>query len=181
MNDPLTVRAGETRVVRLFRLDLRPEELRFLRSEPGALADKLGVDRIDPEQADIVKVSDLGELGLAGYLTDGIGIPEAEIDTRREALDRLDGSVLILLSRAFGGRAAQIVPSRGVEFVAAWSRPGTDWTEKRRLTSESARPGPAAPGRQSPRQARAQARRTGAAIFAVVMALLALLIVAVLR
>ncbi len=45
----LTLSAGERGVIRLFALDMRPEEAKFLH-EPGAADQVLGVSGLDPEQ-----------------------------------------------------------------------------------------------------------------------------------
>jgi len=170
MSDPLTVPEGEARVVRLFHLALPPEQVRFLRDEPGAMADVLGLTSLDTEHADLIKIADLDELGLATYLTDGAGVPEAEVAPDRDRLAALEGWVLVVLSRAFGGKAAQIRPAKGVNLVATYGQSPTDWTA-RPLETESAR-------RRTPppREVRARSRRIGGVIFAVIMVLVALVI-----
>lgn len=170
MTDILTVTPGERRVVRLFDLDMAPEHIRFLKSEPGALAQALGVSDIDPDHAEILKVSDLEELGLATYLTEGAGIPEAEIAADRDRLAALKNHVLVVLSRAFGDRAETIRPREGIRPIAIYGQPATDWTATPIPTDS------AAPGRTPPREARAAARRTGGLVFAAVMVLLAVML-----
>ena len=173
MSDALTVRKDETGVVRLFRLDMPPEQARFLQDEPAALADKLGVQTLDTDHADIVHIDDLDELGLAGYLTEGIGVAGAAIASDRAMLAALKGYVLVLLSRAFGGRAAEIRPGDGVTLLRTYGQVPTDWSGGH-IETESAKPGSGV--RMSPRAARAQARRIGGSIFAVFMILIALIV-----
>lgn len=176
MNDALSVRKDETGVVRLFRLDMPPEQARFLQAEPAALADKLGVTSLDPDQADVVRIDDLDDLGLAGYLTEGIGVADAAIASDRAMLDALRGYVLVLLSRAFGGQATEIRPGDGVTLLRTYGQVPIDRTGGP-IEAESARPGGRA--RKSPRATRAQARRIGGSIFAVFMILIALIVWAV--
>ena len=166
----LTVAAGEAGLVRIFALDMPPQRAEFLR-EPGAADQVLGVAGLDPAQIDIIRIRDLEDLGLAGYLAEGLGIPAPEIDRARPALDALEGWVMVLRSRAFGGRAATLSPDPALRPVALLREAGTDWRADP-LRAESARPHSAPP--LPPRRARAAARRTGGAIFAVVMALIAL-------
>lgn len=175
MSDLLTVRPGEMRAVRVFHLDLAPEHVRFLRDEPGALADALGVPALDPAHVQILKLADLDELGLATYLTEGAGVDEAEVAPDRARLDALTGYALILLSRAHQGRAETLTPRKGIEPVAIYGQPATDWTAGRIQTDS------ALPGRVPPRAARDRARRIGGGIFAVVMLLVALILWLVLR
>ncbi|MDK3017247.1 hypothetical protein [Pseudodonghicola flavimaris] len=172
MSDPLSVVAGEHGVIRVFALEMRPEQAAFQREE-GAAAQMLGVATLEPGQVDVIRIADLEELGLAGYLTEGCGIPDAQIAPDRARLAALTGWVMVVRSRAFGGRAAQIAPAPELRLVATYREPGTDWTAAP-LKSQSAEPFSAA--RPSPRAARARARRIGATLFAVVMALIALLL-----
>lgn len=172
MSDPLTIAAGEHGVTRVFALEMRPEQAEFLR-EPGAADQVLGGTNLDPAQIDVIRLSDLEELGLAGYLLEGCGIPEDQIAPDRARLAALKGYVLVLRSRAFGGRAAQLAPAPGVRLIASYAEPTTDWRGET-LSAESARPYSAP--RPSPRAARARARRIGGALFGVVMALILLVL-----
>lgn len=171
-DDALIVPQGERGRIRVFALDMRPEQAEFLR-EPGAADQVLGLAGLDPAQIDVIRIADLEELGLAGYLTEGCGLPEEQIAPDRAMLQALRGHVLVLRSRAFGGRAAVIAPEPGVRLIATYAEPGTNWRAEP-IRTDSARPYSAA--RQSPREARARARRIGASLFAVVMTLVALLI-----
>lgn len=174
MTDPLLVPPGEARVVRVFHLDLPREHIRFLREEPAALADILGLAELDTAQADLLRLSDLGPVGLSGYLSDGIGVPESAIASEAATLDALKGHALVLRSGAFSPSGASIAPKPGVRLAARLGEAATDWTGGR-IDTASARPG-SAPGRPSPRAIRARARAIGGGIFAVVMLALALLL-----
>ena len=171
----LEVTPGERRVVRLFHLDLSAEHIRFLKQEPGALADALGVPALDPGHAEILKIADLDQLGLATYLTEGAGVPEAEIAADRARLEALDGHVLVLFTRALQGWTGTLTPRDGIVSVASYGQPTTDWTAET-LTTPSA-----TQGRASPREVRSKARRVGGTIFAVVMVVVALILWLVLR
>ncbi len=174
-DDALIVPEGEHGRIRVFALDMRPEQADFLR-EPGAVDQVLGLAGLDPAQIDVIRIADLEDLGLAGYLTEGCGLPEEQIAPDREMLAALEGHVMVLRSRAFGGKAAVIAPEPEVRLIATYDEPGANWSAEP-LRSDSALPYSAP--RQSPRAARARARRIGGSLFAVVMVLIALLVWAV--
>ncbi len=164
----LHVRPNETGVVRVFALELPPEQARFLR-EPGAAAQLLGVASLVDAQVDVIELRDLDEVGLSGYLTEGLGVPEADVATDRELLDSLTGWVMVVRSKAFGGHATTMSLGDGVRLVALLGEPPTDWSATP-LSTDSAKPYSGA--RTSPREARSQARRIGFTWFAVVMTLI---------
>ncbi len=168
----LDVATGERGVVRLFALHMPAEQARFLR-EPGAADQLLGVSGLDPDQIDIFNVADMEELGLFGYLTDGLGIPHDQVAASQSRIDGLTGWVMVLRSRAFQGKAMILNPAASLTLAAQFHEPGTDWTATA-MQTDSAKPF-AAP-RVPPRQARDQARRIGATLFAVVMALILLVL-----
>ena len=60
MTGVIHIPEGERGHIRVFNLDMRPEQVRFLR-EPGALAQILGIDDIDLDQKN---VNDLAIFGL---------------------------------------------------------------------------------------------------------------------
>jgi hypothetical protein len=173
MTDPLAVAAGEHAVLRLFSLNMRPEEARFLR-EPGAAAQVLGVENLNPDQIEIFPLSDLEDLGLVGYLTEGCGLSPDQLDPAK--LDALSGWIMILRSKAFEGQPMQLIPNSGVTLVGVYTEDGTDWTAQP-LPTQSAQLY-SAPSK-SPRQIRSEARRLGFGLFAVIMTLIILAVIKV--
>lgn len=171
MQGVIEIPAEERGVIRVFNLDMAPEQARFLR-EPGALAQVLGIDEIDLDHVEIFPVSDLEELGLAGYLTQGCGIAETEITPDRERLAALQGHVLLLRSRAFGGAARRLTLSSQITHVASYGERPISWSAPPQPAPESSKLYTGA--RPSPRDTRAAARRIGASLFTVVMLLIAL-------
>lgn len=165
MTDPLIVGTGEKGIVRLFALDMAPERARFLRDEPGAAAQVLGVAALDDDQIEVFALADLDDLGLDGYLAEGFGIAGDRIARDRAALLAVTGWAMAIRSRAFGGRALHLAPAKGVRPVGAWAEPGTDWTGGRIDTAGARRAG------ASPRAARAHAQRIGGTVFALVIAI----------
>ncbi|WP_209598688.1 hypothetical protein [Ruegeria sp. HKCCSP351] len=132
----LTVAPHERGVLRLLTLDMRPEEAKFLR-EPGAAEQVLGVDGLDPEHIDIFPVSDLEELGLYGYLNEGCGVSEDQLD--RAALALIDGWVMVLRSAAFKNRATTLEPDPRLHMIGLFTEEATNWTGGT-IETESAKP-----------------------------------------
>nr|WP_321249371.1 hypothetical protein [uncultured Ruegeria sp.] len=157
----LTVAPHERGVLRLFALDMRPEEAKFLR-ETGAADQVLGVPGLDPEQIDVFPVSDLEDLGLYGYLSEGCGVSEDQLD--REMLEAIDDWVMVLRSAALGGRAATLQPDPRLRMIGLFTEEATNWTGGP-IETESAKPFSApqtAPVDDKP-------RRMGSAILALVI------------
>ncbi len=132
----LTIASHERGVIRLFSLDMRPEEAKFLR-EPGAVDQVLGVKGLDPEQIDIFPVSDLEDLGLYGYLSEGCGVSEDQLD--RPRLEAIEGWVMVLRSAAFGGRSATLSPDPRLHLIGLFTEEATNWTGGT-IETESAKP-----------------------------------------
>lgn len=170
MSETITVPANETGVLRLFALDMPREQIKFLR-EPGALDDVLGVIGIDPEHVEMFPVSDLDDLGLPGYLIEGHAVPKDQIDP---VLADISGHVLLLHSRAFGGRTATLSPAASLSSLGVYTATPTNWSARPQLAPDSAKRRGGLP--HPPRAARARARTIGGGIFVVVMLLVAIFV-----
>lgn len=174
MNAKLKVRQGERGVVRVFALNMSAQEAKFL-SEPGAAGQVLGVQLANPDQVEVFPISDLEDIGLEGYLEQGAGVPHAELKPDHEKLASLEGWVMVVFSKAFGGQTVEIKPAPTLDLVGAYGVEPTDWSAEPMDPVSSAKPYSAGPV-QPPREARSQARRTGGAIFAVFMIAIAVMI-----
>lgn len=172
MSEVIHIPAGERGVVRLFALDMRPEQAVFLK-EPGALAQVLGIDALDMDQVEIFPVSDLEDIGLAGYLIEGLGIPHEQVTQDSAMLEALTGHVLLIRSRAFTGQETRLTPAEQITLIGTYGEGQASWSAAP-LSAESAKPSPAS--KLPPRAARAEARRIGGTLFAVVMTLILVLI-----
>jgi hypothetical protein len=170
MTDPLVVLANERGVIRLFALNMPPEQARFL-AEPGAADQMLGVANLDPDQIDLIAIDDLEELGLTGYLIDGFAISSDQI--YRAKLKAITGYVLLVRSHAFYGQPATLQPAPELTLIATYQEPSTDWSAEPMPTA-SAKP------RISPRAGRSEARRIGATLFGVMMLLIGIVLIVVL-
>ncbi|MEW2917852.1 hypothetical protein AB1A64_12335 [Ruegeria sp. ANG10] len=159
----LTVAPHERGVIRLFALNMRPEEAKFLR-EPGAADQILGVAGLDPEQIDVFAVSDLEDLGLYGYLNEGCGVSADQLD--RNALEAITGWVMVIRSAAFGDRAATLIPDKRLRLIGLFTEEATNWTGGP-IETESAKPFSA----PRPASQNDQPRRIGSAVLALVILL----------
>ncbi|WP_170469128.1 hypothetical protein [Ruegeria arenilitoris] len=159
----LTVAPHERGVIRLFALDMRPEEAKFLR-EPGAADQILGVEGLDPDQIDIFPVSDLEDLGLYGYLNEGCGVSKDQLD--HNMLAGIDGWVMVLRSAAFHDRAATLKPDPRLRLIGLYTEEATNWAGGT-IETESAKPYSAA---QTPASDETP-RRVGSAVLAVIILL----------
>jgi hypothetical protein len=116
----LTIAADEHRTIRVFAVNLPESQVKAMLRDtpqpapPGALpqtpaaATLLGWPDLDTSHAELFAIRDLTGFGLMGYLTEGLGLDEAEIAPDRARLAALEGYVLILMSRAFGGQAVTL-------------------------------------------------------------------------
>ena len=136
----------------------------------------LGVDEIDPEYIEIFPVSDLDELGLAGYLIEGCGVDAELVAPERDRLNAVTGYVMLVHSRAFCGQELTLSPK--LPLLASFNEPVTDWSGTN-IETESAKLNTST--RPPPRQARASARRSGAILFAVFILFIAAILVMVMR
>ena len=173
MSGVISIAAGERGVIRVFALDMGPEQAKFL-LEPGALAQVLGIEDLDMDHAEIFPLSDLEDLGLVGYLRDGCGISSQELQPHLPRFERLNGYVLLLRSRAFGGKACRLTPAEAIKLIATIKEDGTDWSAPDMPAPASSKPYSAP--KLPPRASRAAARRIGATLFAIVMGAVLLLL-----
>lgn len=178
MKDALTIPTGERGIVRVFALSVEAGDENALKA-PGAAAAALGVATLDMEHVDIFAASDLAGVGLADYLVDGFGVPEAEVAPDRARLEAVRGLVIVVRSRAFGGQAVTLHPAGQLQLVGSFRESGVDWTPGAPLESASARG--SAGGGLSPRARRSRTRAVGAAVFAAfVLLVLAIVLLVVL-
>ncbi len=129
MTGPLHVRAEEFGTVRLFGLRGTEAEIaRMTARHQDAegqvhwpLLAELGVDHLDETHVEIFDVAQLGDIGLTGYMEEGLGIPPAQIAPQRALLENEGGQVLILLAGAFGGKPADLKPSDKLSFLGLFT------------------------------------------------------------
>ena len=158
----LNVAPNEHGVLRVFSLDMRPQEAKLLR-EPGAAEQVLGVSELDHEQIDIFPVSDLEDVGLFGYLSDGCGVSEDQLD--RAVLDAVEGWVMVVRSAAFKGEAVTLNLDPRLRLIGLYTEQATNWTGGA-IATESAKPFSAT---QATIEASGKPQRIGSAVLALIL------------
>ncbi|MFN4160183.1 MAG: hypothetical protein ACK4GO_17580 [Gemmobacter sp.] len=178
MTPRIDIPAHEAPTLRLFTLALPREDIRRMAAHhdrAGWLASMLGVPTLDPAQVETFDLADLGALGIAGYLAEAHGIPEALLAPDLARLGALTGPVLILRSAAFGGRAARLDPRAVLSLVATYPEDAPPLARFDALPSEGAKGTVTAPDRP-PRSAAATGGMVATIALLVMFALTALVI-----
>ena len=125
----MQIKAGETGVVRLFALGASDGgDAPALPMDAEQLGDALGVFALDSAHVDLIDIADLGEIGLTGYLRDGMGIAQGEIDAARAQLTGLRGCVAIVRSAAFCGAEVTLNARAPLRWVATFGEVPMDLT-----------------------------------------------------
>lgn len=145
MSTRIDISTTERGVTRVFAVNLPWQDAQA--STPGAL---LNIPDLPENAAQLFPVSDLADLGLTGYLIDGMGLPPAQIMADKAKLSALEGHVLVLNTNALQGRAITLMPNADLTLIGTYvdTPPAPDFTP---LTSKSATgalagpSGPAAP------------------------------------
>ena len=133
--------------LRVFALSLPDDEAQALRDdEPGhSQSDLLGVDSIDTQHVEVFRVDDLGAMGLAGYLREGIDAVEADIARDATKLSKIDGWVMFVHSSAFAGDAVTLTPSPKLTLIGTYTQQRAE-TAQMPLESDAAAPYTGVPG-----------------------------------
>lgn len=123
MSGTITVKEGERGLVWVFAVDLDETEIKGFTRKNGTwpVQEALGVDTLDPERVEVFPVSDLEGLGLSGYLEEGLGVPGEQLRDMRARLDAVQGWVLVLTSKAFGGSAQTFTPRAPLRLLASFT------------------------------------------------------------
>lgn len=121
MSGRIEVPAGESGVVRVFSVDLPPEEAKAFAGDSGLVARALGLDGVEGKYVEVFPVSDLTGLGLSSYLGEGHGVGRDALGEDAARLDRLTGHVAVVSSGAFGGAAAELTVVAPLELVGSYA------------------------------------------------------------
>lgn len=135
MSGTMDISASETGVVRIFAIDLATDAAQAF--DIAALQHALGSSELNADHVDLLEIADLEELGLRGYLTDGMGIAAEEITPFAMQLDALDGRVAVIRSAAFTGTHQTLSPRAPLRWIASFGEVPLDLTAAP-LSSKSA-------------------------------------------
>ena len=132
---------ADDRAIHVFALNLNAEAAtRFVEKpapdRPWPLRDALGADYLEADRVELVRIDDLGALGLTGYLKEGWGIEGADLDGSR--LAGLRGMAVLLTPGATGGQAQMLEPRAPLRHLGSFKeRPAR--LDATPLRAESAR------------------------------------------
>lgn len=131
MPEQMKIKAQEHGLIRIFAVDLHPEETiafkerQFVEDdESWPLKDALGATYLDEDFIEFFDVADLEDLGLAGYMVQGLGIAEKDVDEARAQIEQITGPVLIVLSNAFDGLEQVLTPKSPLRWVGTFKEEG---------------------------------------------------------
>jgi hypothetical protein len=146
MTDTMTVSGKERGQLRLFAVNLTDPDIETL----GTL---LGADDLDPAYVELVKISDLDEMSLPQYLSQGYDIDADTLAPDRPRLAALTGHVLIILSLAFRDHALTLNDVPDLTLIASYGNQGPDWTAPEPLETDSTAIGSGVQPRKKPSDA----------------------------
>lgn len=119
----LEVKAGEHGLVRIFHLGYRVSmELQHFEAV-DRLAAAMGLDTLQAEDAQIVDLSAVREMGLTTFLMEGYSVAEEEISPHSDTLNSLKGHIAILRSGAFKNAALTLTNSDDARLIATLHEP----------------------------------------------------------
>ena len=167
----IDISTGETGTTRVFSLSMPAAHAKALQASNEAQFAILGVAALNPDGIEVFPVSDLDEIGLAGYLRQGTDADETQIKRDAAKLRALDGWVMLVHSLAFGGNAMRLTPDSALTLIGTYAQPAAP-SQHAGITTKAAQPytGAPAPKTAAPDMRRHKSRAIGALI------LLALLI-----
>ena len=164
----ITIPAHEHGIVRVFSLSMSDDQAKSLRNSRQAQKDALGMQQLDPRGIDVFQISDLAEIGLHGYLREGVDADEAGLTRDRAKLRALEGWVMLVYSSAFEGREVTFTPTPELTLIGTYGQAKRDWSQIE-IDSDAAKPYSGTPTLTPP-----QPVRGGAGGAMVIIALLVL-------
>lgn len=115
----LAIPAHDRLGVRVFAAALTADQMQ--REKASLVLALLGDADLDPDYVELFDVADLSDIGLAGFLTEGLGVPDAALQADWSMLQGLKGPVLVLLSKALHDRAATLRLDPRLTLVGTYS------------------------------------------------------------
>lgn len=171
MTAPLSLPGTERGVTRVYAVNLPWDDA--TRTDGATL---LGVPDLPEGCATLIALPDLADIGLRGYLIDGLGLPSDQILRDKAKLAALDGHVVVLTTDALQGRAVTLTPGARLTLIGTYHDappPPPDFTP---LTSDAAHGTLSGPGGPASQPRRGYAAWVIAALAVIAVLALALLI-----
>lgn len=104
-----------------FHPDFVPDEEEY--RDP--LCDLMGAAWLDHDFVEVIDPTRLGDLGLAGYLVQTVGIDQAQVSAVRDVLTALRGPVIIVFEDAFGGNPTAMHPDPRLVYLGTYTNQPT--------------------------------------------------------
>ena len=130
MSESFRINATEHGVIRIFMVNLAANQIAAFTEAaqdgdaPAPITRALGVTNLDSDFIELFPLSNLEGVGLAGYLTDGLGVSKADVAPHASRLNGMTGQVLIVLSSAFGGIETTITPTAPLKWIGTYTEEG---------------------------------------------------------
>ena len=129
MSETFSVTATERGVIRLFMVNLTADQaaeftMDGAENQPSRVAQALGLIHLNTEFVELFPLSNLDGLGLAGYLTEGLGVAEEDVKPQASRLNSMSGYILIVLSQAFGGVSVTLKPTAPLKWIGTYTEEG---------------------------------------------------------
>jgi hypothetical protein len=126
VSETFHIKATERGVIRIFMANLTTEQAESFTESPdedtpAAINRALDVTYIDSDFVELFALSNLEWVGLAGYLTDGLGVAAEDVKPNASRLNAMSGQVLIVLSQAFGGFETTITPTAPLKWIGTYT------------------------------------------------------------
>ena len=118
----IRIPAGEQGTTRVFSLSMGSVQAQALANDPPRQLEILGEETLDTKGIEIFALSDLGDLGLIGYLREGIDLDEDMLNRDRVKLAALDGWVMLLHATAFSGGSETLAPAPELTLIGSYGR-----------------------------------------------------------
>lgn len=162
---PVDIQTGEIGTTRVFSLSMPTADAQTLQGDTEAQLTLLGASGLNPDGVEVFPLSDLGEIGLAGYLRDGTDVPETDLKRDAAKLAALDGWVMLVHSLAFAGKAMTLTPHPALTLIGTY-RQTPSQNPQSDMAAQSARPytGASGPAAQAPDIRRSKSLAVGALI-----------------
>ncbi|SLN21637.1 hypothetical protein ROA7450_00779 [Roseovarius albus] len=157
MSDRFEISANEAGLIRLFQIDLPADEIEGFSGDLHNLQMALGTKWLNADYVEVFAVSDLKGLGLAGYMTEGLGVATTDLAAERSRLDAMQGHVLVVLSKAFDEVEQTLIPKAPLRWVGTYAEEAANITFEP-LPDESAQGVAPAKDKKAPSQAAVQGK-----------------------
>ncbi|MGC1504601.1 MAG: hypothetical protein WA782_10725 [Sulfitobacter sp.] len=135
----IEIPTGEIGTTRVFSLSMPSAHAKALQASIEAQIAILGAEVPNPEGVEVFPVSDLGEIGLVGYLREGTDAREADLNRDAAKLAALDGWVMLVHSLAFAGEATTLTPDLALTLIGTYAQPSAP-SAHIDLTAQAANP-----------------------------------------